>query len=112
MQSNIILQGITLDEFIRLVTGIIKDEISRSDKLAQNSSTEHKLLTTKEAAEILGIAEITIHKMKKNGKIIPVYIGKSVRYPQSEIERLSNNTPLERKKDTFHNTGNKLKSKQ
>lgn len=46
-----------------------------------------KLITTKEAAQILGLSEKTIHNRKAGTTLLKrVYFGKSVRLVRSEVE--------------------------
>jgi excisionase family DNA binding protein len=48
-------------------------------------------LSTKQAAERLGVCKLTIHRMIKAGKLRAFHLSKrSVRIPEAEIERLEN----------------------
>ena len=47
-----------------------------------------KLLKVKEAAEVLGFAEITIRQWIQHNKIKSVKVGGSRRIPESEVIRL------------------------
>lgn len=46
------------------------------------------LYTVKQAAEILTLAEVTIRLWITQGKIKPVRLGRAIRIPRSEIDRL------------------------
>jgi excisionase family DNA binding protein len=47
------------------------------------------LLRIDEAAAILGVARVTIYRLIWRGLIRPVYIGRAVRIPRSEVERFA-----------------------
>jgi excisionase family DNA binding protein len=47
------------------------------------------LLRIDEAAAILGVARVTVYRLIWRGLIRPVYIGRAVRIPRSEIERFA-----------------------
>jgi len=47
------------------------------------------LLKIDEAAAILGVARVTVYRLIWRGLIRPVYIGRAVRIPRSEIERFA-----------------------
>ena len=44
--------------------------------------------TVGELAELLRVKPITIYRMRKRGELKGVLIGKSIRFPREEIERL------------------------
>ena len=89
MSTNIIIQGLTLSDFTQLVSDTVRKEFN-SFTLPQPKTNTPKYYTTKEVASILGIAQITIHKMKKRGVLTGTYIGRSVRYSEDEVKRLIN----------------------
>jgi len=47
------------------------------------------LLRIDEAAAILGVARITVYRLIWRGLLRPVYIGRAVRIPRSEVERFA-----------------------
>jgi excisionase family DNA binding protein len=47
------------------------------------------LLRIDEAAAILGVARVTVYRLIWRGLIRPVYIGRAVRIPRSEIDRFA-----------------------
>jgi excisionase family DNA binding protein len=47
------------------------------------------LLRIDEAAAILGVARVTVYRLIWRGVIRPVYIGRAVRIPRSEVERFA-----------------------
>ena len=47
------------------------------------------LLKIDEAAAILGVARVTVYRLIWRGLIHPVYIGRAVRIPRSEVERFA-----------------------
>ncbi len=84
--SNIILQGLSISDFTKLVSDTIRKEL-----LSENPNPlpiQPTYYTTKQVATICGIAEITVHKLKKQGKLKGTYIGRSVRYSESELQAL------------------------
>jgi excisionase family DNA binding protein len=52
------------------------------------------LITTRQAADLLGVCGKTIRRMRDAGQLRAVLIGRAVRYEQSEIE-----TFIERRKE-------------
>jgi excisionase family DNA binding protein len=45
-------------------------------------------VTVKEAARLLAMSELTVRKLAWNGKIASTHIGRAVRIPASEIDRI------------------------
>lgn len=88
--SNIIVEGLTINDFTELVSNTVRKEL-QSNKQIPPQSQVIKYYTTKEVAVMCGIAEITIHKLKKKGKLKGTYIGRSVRYSADEVEAFLNN---------------------
>ena len=52
-----------------------------------------KLFTATEAAEYLGITKTTLHSWKSTGKIQAFWIGKILRYKQTELDRMLTKAP-------------------
>jgi excisionase family DNA binding protein len=50
---------------------------------------EKVLLKIDEAASILGVARVTVYRLVWRGLLRPVYIGRAVRIPRSEVERFA-----------------------
>lgn len=48
---------------------------------------EQLLFKVAEAAAILGVGKITIYRLIWQGAITPVYVGRAVRIPRTELER-------------------------
>lgn len=88
--SNIILQGLSISDFTQLVSDTVRKELSSNTSI-QTQPAQQTYYTTKQVAAICGIAEITVHKLKKKGKIKATYIGRSVRYSENELQTLLKN---------------------
>lgn len=85
--SNIILQGLTITDLTKVISETVRKELQLNQPTTPTTSTP-KYYTTKEVASMCGIAEITVHKLKKKGKLKGTYIGRSVRYSEQEVEAL------------------------
>ncbi|SHJ28575.1 helix-turn-helix transcriptional regulator [Clostridium magnum] len=46
---------------------------------------DKKLLDVKEVAELLGVSTVTVHRMKKEGKIPYIKIGGSLKFDREDI---------------------------
>ena len=61
------------------------------------------LLTVKEAAERMGLSEVTIRRYVRDGDLKAVIVGKrSVRIPEEEVERLSCREYEPKKEETLN----------
>ena len=57
--------------------------------LYKNSAGEDlQLLTAKQVRELVGVCRMTLHNWERRGILIPVRIGRMVRYKASDIECL------------------------
>ena len=50
-------------------------------------AADRLLLTSEEAARVLGIGRTTVYALMKSGKLRPVHIGRSCRISQAELDR-------------------------
>jgi len=46
-----------------------------------------QLLTRRQAAQWLGVSQSTVDNMARDGRLKPIHIGRSVRFPVAELER-------------------------
>lgn len=51
------------------------------------------LISKEQAASILGVSGLTVHRWTKSGTITAYRIGKKVRFSKEAIERLAQGTP-------------------
>ena len=77
----------TISDFKLLLSDTVRKEINYYAPPTKENNTP-KYYTTKEVSSTLGIAEITIHKMKKRGVLKGTYFGRSLRYSEVEIQKL------------------------
>ena len=61
------------------------------------------LLTVTDVADVLGVAETTVWKWKREGKIASIEMGKSTRFQQSDIEEFVQSNKVIRKRATPEN---------
>jgi len=82
--EEIILHSSSKGELKGIFAEVLKEELSTF--FNKESKTDDRLLTRKQAAEILGIALPSLHKFTKNGIIKAFRIGNSVRYKMADVE--------------------------
>ena len=58
------------------------------DSVETAPDTSHRVFTTGEAASILKCSESFIHKLRREGKLKAVKIGRSVRITAEELDRM------------------------
>ncbi len=80
----------TLDEekLRKIIAGTVQELLEQRDALAR----PEKLYTTEEAANLLNISKITLHRWKDAGRIAPVQVkgSRKLLYAESEINRVLN----------------------
>ena len=80
----------TLDEekLRKIIAGTVQELLEQRDALAR----PEKLYTTEEAANLLNISKITLHRWKDAGRITPVQVkgSRKLLYAESEINRVLN----------------------
>lgn len=83
--QQIILQGISLEDFLLEVEKTIEKKVNEKlDQLKQNTKWEY--ITRKDAAELLKITLPTLHNYIKEGKISSYRIGSRVLLRSDEVE--------------------------
>lgn len=92
--TNLILQGLSLEEFSTAIKGIVAEEMkyaltTLSDSLPKDKTPEY--LTRKETAEMLGVSLPTLHSYVKKGFISAQRVGeKTVRFRKEDVEKALN----------------------
>ena len=77
-----------LKEVIMFTIIQTKEELERV--IIEDKSEEY--FSVKEATEFLGVSEITLYRWRKNGYLIPIQVGRELRYPKSILKsRFFNN---------------------
>ena len=86
--ANVILQVSSNDlkEFAQI---ILSDAKTIAMIEAEAAATSDQLLTIDEAAELLSVSKMTLHRWDKNGILKKVEIGGKRRYRKSDINRLA-----------------------
>jgi excisionase family DNA binding protein len=85
MEKMIILQGITVDEFLGHIDAIVEKRLN--EKIEQlNPKKGYKFLSRKEVSQILKVSLVTISDWSKRGLINSYRIGTRVRYKSDEVE--------------------------
>ena len=79
---------LTEEKFKKLVGNTVKEILEQRDALAR----PEKLYTTAEAAALLNISKITLHRWKDAGRIAPVQVkgSRKLLYAESELKRVLN----------------------
>lgn len=88
MATKILLVDISTDEFKEIIRQVIKEAIPQNS----TSSSEPKLLTSKEAAQLLRISLPTLWDYRKRGIIKATRIGNKVLFLEQGILDLFNQT--------------------
>ena len=87
-EANVILQ-VSLKDLNEFAQNILTGAKSIAMIEAEAAATSDQLLTIDEAAELLSVSKMTLHRWDKNGILKKVEIGGKRRYRKSEIERLA-----------------------
>lgn len=87
MQAQILINGISFDDFQNTIQTIVSNEVQKAvDLLTPPKNDSPQLLTRKQTAEILGVSLPTLHEWTKSGVLPAKRIGGSVRYEKHVVE--------------------------
>lgn len=92
--TNLILQGLSLEEFSTAIKGIVAEEMKTaftqlSASLPKDTTPEY--LTRKETAEMLGVSLPTLHSYVKKGYLTAHRVGeKTIRFRKEDVENALN----------------------
>jgi len=75
-----------LDDVEKIIRGIIAEQVNKS-----HNEQNNRLVSPKEASEILGVDRSSLWRWEKSKYLLPVRIGGKVRYRLKDIENLINN---------------------
>ena len=81
--ENILLIGISVDEFRDLISNCVEESIKRHMPIEQPH--EETLLNVEQMAQYLGVSKATVHTWKKEGRIPFHRLGRRVYFKKSEI---------------------------
>ena len=87
MNQNIILQ-VNSDDLKEFANQILLGAKSIAHEEAEAAAKADQLLTVEEAAQMLSVSKMTLHRWDKNGILKKVEIGGKRRYRLSDIEKL------------------------
>lgn len=101
--ENIITQQITVDDFINRVADSVTKKLEK--QIQQNEEQEKKLaektdrlLKSREAAQLLGVSLVTLHKWKMDGTVKFHRVGSQIRFKHSEVLNALNSPLIGRAK--------------
>ena len=86
--TNVILQ-VSSNDLKEFAQNILIGAKSIAMLEAEAAAASDQLLTIDEAAELLAVSKMTLHRWDKNGILKKVEIGGKRRYRKSDIERLA-----------------------
>ncbi len=86
--TNVILQ-VSSNDLKEFAQDILEGAKTIAMIEAEAATTSDQLLTIDEAAELLSVSKMTLHRWDKNGILKKVEIGGKRRYRKSDIERLA-----------------------
>lgn len=84
MSQQIILNGISIDDFQNQLIGKLKTEFL-SATIPPPKEIDEDFLNAKQVSKLLGISLVTLHKWKKDGKLKFHRFGTRIRFRKSEI---------------------------
>ncbi|MET3732924.1 helix-turn-helix domain-containing protein [Moheibacter stercoris] len=85
--ESILLTQVTPVQFEQLISEAVGKKLEEFKKIFTHTSSNDKLLTRKESAKFFGVSISTIDNWRREGKIIPYYIGSKVRFKRGELEQ-------------------------
>lgn len=83
MQTNIYLNGISIEDFQNQLIGKLKTEFLTAP--TPPNEDNGNFLTAKEVSKLLSVSLVTLHKWKKDGKIKFYRFGSRIRFKRNEI---------------------------
>lgn len=86
--TNVILQ-VSSNDLKEFAQDILEGAKTIAMIEAEAATTSDQLLTIDEAAELLSVSKMTLHRWDKNGILKKVEIGGKRRYRKSDIERFA-----------------------
>ncbi len=81
MEANILLSPVSIADLMANVRVIIRDELRQQ----QTSDLQEKLLTAKEAADLLRVSLVTLWQWEKQGRITKHSMGGRTYFKYSEL---------------------------
>jgi len=85
MKNQIILQGITIDELVNLISENVRSQLLDLIKQLQFNKVNDELLTRKQVCELLQIDSSTLWHWTKKGKVTCYGIANRRYYKRSEL---------------------------
>jgi len=83
--EHIIVEGISISDFLVLLEKSIEKKINEKAELFQQNN-QVKYLDRREVAKLLKVSLVTISAWTKQGRLISYRIGKLIRYRSDEID--------------------------
>lgn len=83
--DNMILSPIPLNEFKDAIRDIINEALLSNNSIIAEPKEPDELLTSIQAAKILQVSKVTLHKWKLEGKIKSYRIGSRIRFKYAEV---------------------------
>lgn len=85
MKNQIILQGITIDELVNLISENVRSQLLDLTKQLQFNKVNDELLTRKQVCELLQINSSTLWSWTKKGKVTCYGIANRRYYKYNEL---------------------------
>lgn len=83
MENNFVLIPISISDFEILIKNCVRSELQNQTPAPPPQDDE--LITTEQARELLKVSKVTLHKWRKDGRILFYRIGTRVRFKRSEL---------------------------
>jgi excisionase family DNA binding protein len=87
--QNILIQA-SPEQLSEIIISGIREELKKFQFDFSEKTTNEVLLTREQVSTYLGCSKVSLWKWSKNKILIPIKLGRSIRYKKSEVERFIN----------------------
>lgn len=84
MAEQILMVTMPISELKQMINDAVNTALDRKFEPLRKQF-EDRLITANEAAEKLGVTRMTLHNLEKREELMPIRIGGSVKYRESDI---------------------------
>jgi predicted DNA-binding transcriptional regulator AlpA len=85
MQNSVILQNVTYEQFVKLMSDVFREQLKEFKKELNTKADNDDLLTREQTATLLQINLSTLYHWTNKGRVKPYRLLNKVYYKRSEI---------------------------
>ena len=84
MNNSVIITEISLDELKSLISDSIKEHTQHL-QVPEKEKDDNELIKVKDVARLYGVSNVTIHRWKNEGFLIPYKISNKIYFKKNEV---------------------------